>query len=66
MHIIMILANLAHFRPTLANGFGKMILKGIFYDLGPPKRYQWQPNTWANIIWGQLGGNLVKNRCLEG
>ena len=66
MHKIMILANLAHFRPTLANGFGKMILKGIFYDLGPPKRYQWARNIWANKIWEQLGENLVKNSGLEG
>ena len=64
MHKIMILAILAHLLWQI--GFSKMIINGIFYDLGPPKRYQWQPNTWANIIWGQLGGNLVKNRCLEG
>ena len=66
MHEIMILAYLAHLGLLWQIGFSKMIINGIFYDLGPPKRYQWQPNTWANIIWGQLGGNVVKNRGLEG
>ena len=47
-------------------GFSKMAINRIFLDLGPPKRYQWGPNTWANIIWGQLGVVSVKNRGLEG
>ena len=34
--------------------FSKMVINGIFLDLEPLKRYQWQPNTWAKIIWGQL------------
>ena len=47
-------------------GFSKMAINCIFMDLGPPKRYKWGPNTWANIIWGQLGGVVVQNRVLEG
>ena len=35
-------------------------------DLGPPKWYKWGPNTWANIIWGQMGGVEVQNWVLEG
>jgi len=31
-----------------------MAINRTFLDLGPPKRYQWGPNTWANIIWGQF------------
>ena len=43
-----------------------MATMGVFLDLGPPKRYQCGPKTWATNILGQLGGNLVKNRGLEG
>merc|ERR1711873_107920 len=45
-----------------------LAINRTFLDLGPPKRYQWRPNTWANVIWGQLGGGgvSVKNRGLEG
>jgi len=31
-----------------------MAINRIFLDLGPPKRYEWGPNTWDNIIYGQL------------
>ena len=63
MHKIMILVILG---PLWQIGISKMVTMSLFYDPGPPKRYQWGPNTWANNIWGQLGGNLVKNRGLEG
>ena len=43
-------------------GFSKIIINGIFSNLGPPKRYQWHPNTWDNIIWGKFR----KNRATEG
>ena len=36
-------------------GLRKMAINCIFLDLGPPKRCQWGPNTWANIICGQCG-----------
>ena len=65
-HIIMILAILAHFNLLWQFGFNKMVTMSIFYDPGPPKRYQWGPTTWANNIWGKMGGNFVKNRGLEG
>ena len=62
----MILAILAHFNLLWQFGFNKMVTMSIFYDPGPPKRYQWGPNTWANNIWGQMGANFVKNWGLEG
>ena len=65
-HIIMILAILAPFSLLWQIGFSKMVTMSLFYDPGPPKRYQWGLNTWVNIIWGQLGGNFVKNRGLKG
>merc|ERR1711973_719422 len=52
--------------PLWQIGFSKMAINCIFLDLGPLKRYQWGPNTCANVIWGHLGGFLVKNRGLEG
>ena len=43
----------------LCSSVGKNLL--IEVDPGPPKRYQCGPKTYANQIWGQLGGgNLVK------
>ena len=58
MHKIMILVILG---PLWQIGFSKMVTMSLFYNPGPPKRYQGGPNTLANNIWGQF----VKNRGLE-
>ena len=63
MHKIMILVILG---PVWQIGIRKMVTMSLFYDPGPPQRYQGGPNTWANNIWGQLGGYFIKNRGLEG
>ena len=63
MHKIMILVILGLLWQI---GISKMVTMSLFYDPGPPKRYQGGPNTWANNIWGQLGGYFIKNRGLEG
>ena len=53
MHKIMILAILAHLLWQI--GFSKMIINGIFYDLGPPKGTNGSPTHGQTLYGGDWG-----------
>ena len=55
MHEIMILAYLAHLGQLWQIGFSKMIINGIFYDLGPPKGTNGSPTHGQTLYGGNWG-----------